>query len=66
MRGVASKRLGAFACPACRSLKIRSQRRHASTSPDIYDVVTVGGGPDGLALLAALRPLCNPQPLTSN
>ncbi|RMZ86371.1 hypothetical protein DV736_g6405, partial [Chaetothyriales sp. CBS 134916] len=30
-------------------------QRFASSSPDIYDVVTIGGGPAGLAFLAALR-----------
>ena len=46
-----------FICSSCRAAH-RSifQRRHASTSktPAIYDVVAVGGGPVGLALLAAL------------
>lgn len=50
-------------CKACRSNIERSTKRRKfgtnsvtsnPKSEDIYDVVTVGGGPVGLALLAAL------------
>lgn len=47
----------AASTPAVR-LRIRLQRRFASTSPnapEIYDVVCVGGGPAGLSLLAGLK-----------
>src|ERR1700710_2147096 len=49
-----------FICFQCRKSLTSPKRRrflsttHAST-PEIYDVVTVGGGPAGLALLAALK-----------
>jgi threonine dehydrogenase-like Zn-dependent dehydrogenase len=47
-----------YVCASCRrSLATTWRRTFAATSrkaPDIYDVVTVGGGPVGLALLAAL------------
>lgn len=55
MRGLVSKRVSASLCASCRAVTLQAQRRFASsTTPDIYDVVTVGGGPAGLALLAAL------------
>jgi hypothetical protein len=47
-----------YVCASCRrSLKTTRRQTFASATqrtPDIYDVVTVGGGPVGLALLAAL------------
>lgn len=48
-----------FVCGRCRqALNAAAKRRRfasaASATPEIYDVVTVGGGPAGLALLAAL------------
>lgn len=43
-------------CPSCaRSIKLQSRRYAIAASPDIYDVVCVGGGPAGLSLLTALR-----------
>ena len=52
---MATRTFGIFVCRRCRfAIKKASQKRHASTSPAIYDVVAVGGGPVGLALLAAL------------
>ncbi|KAK5071797.1 putative ubiquinone biosynthesis monooxygenase [Lithohypha guttulata] len=52
-----------YICKACRSTINASRKRKFGTnsitlnptSDDIYDVVTVGGGPVGLALLAALK-----------
>ena len=51
-----SFRLVDFVCKHCRHRWSRSRRGLASAaSPsEIYDVVTVGGGPVGLALVAAL------------
>ncbi|KAL1840160.1 hypothetical protein VTJ49DRAFT_734 [Mycothermus thermophilus] len=51
---------GAYVCRSCtRSLRRQWLRAHtystAATTPDIYDVVCVGGGPAGLSLLTALR-----------
>ena len=47
-----------YVCASCRrSLTTTRRQTFASATqrtPDIYDVVTVGGGPVGLALLAAL------------
>ena len=45
-------------------VRVRPQRRFASSSadvPDVYDVVCVGGGPAGLSLLAGLKA----SPITS-
>jgi ubiquinone biosynthesis monooxygenase Coq6 len=44
--------------PSVVGVRVRLQRRFASSSsasPEIYDVVCVGGGPAGLSLLAGLR-----------
>lgn len=52
------RRATVFAC-------VRPQRRSASStapSPEVYDVVCVGGGPAGLSLLAGLKA----SPLTKN
>lgn len=54
MNRMLSGRIGNYVCKNCRATLSASQRRHASSNPEIYDVVTVGGGPAGLALLAAL------------
>jgi len=48
-----------FVCGRCRqALNSTAKRRRfasaAAPTPEIYDIVTVGGGPAGLALLAAL------------
>ena len=51
-----SKTLRPYICPPCsRSFKLQPRRHATATSPDIYDVVCVGGGPAGLSLLTALR-----------
>lgn len=47
-----------YICPSCRRGSQYRGRRALSSlaeTPDIYDVVCVGGGPAGLALAAALR-----------
>ncbi|EXJ78119.1 ubiquinone biosynthesis monooxygenase Coq6 [Capronia epimyces CBS 606.96] len=54
-------------CAQCRKATLNpfKRRRFASSissAPEIYDVVTVGGGPAGLALLAALKS----SPITSH
>ncbi|KIV95543.1 ubiquinone biosynthesis monooxygenase COQ6 [Exophiala mesophila] len=58
-----------FVCQQCRQASAPVKRRRFFTSstrlqqqPEIYDVVTVGGGPAGLALLAALKS----SPVTSH
>ncbi|PQE31339.1 ubiquinone biosynthesis monooxygenase COQ6 protein [Rutstroemia sp. NJR-2017a WRK4] len=51
---IQSSRLNLYICKAC-TRRIRTFATAASTSPDIYDVVCVGGGPAGLSLAAALR-----------
>ncbi|KIW10324.1 hypothetical protein PV08_11286 [Exophiala spinifera] len=56
-----------FVCAQCRKSLTSSKRRRllsttASATPEIYDVVAVGGGPAGLALLAALKS----SPVTSH
>ncbi|WEW57676.1 Putative ubiquinone biosynthesis monooxygenase [Emydomyces testavorans] len=57
--------LSSYVCSVCRRGSIQ-KKRFISTStapqlPEIYDIVCVGGGPAGLALLAALRS----SPITS-
>ncbi|KAJ5638016.1 hypothetical protein N7490_007895 [Penicillium lividum] len=58
MRSIPRLALRPYVCPSCRH-GIGASRRKFGTqyaqSPDIYDVVCVGGGPAGLGLLAALR-----------
>ena len=56
--------LPTYVCRACRhQLRRQIQRPFASSSsPEVYDVVAVGGGPVGLALLAALSQFsCQPR-----
>jgi ubiquinone biosynthesis monooxygenase Coq6 len=50
------RQLGGYICQSC-SHQIRRQRRSYATevTPEIYDVVCVGGGPAGLSFLVALR-----------
>ncbi|PTU18435.1 hypothetical protein P175DRAFT_0465507 [Aspergillus ochraceoroseus IBT 24754] len=58
MRPVSPSALRPYVCPSCRSTRLPSRRKFGSKPApitDIYDVVCVGGGPAGLALLAALR-----------
>ncbi|KAE8145327.1 ubiquinone biosynthesis monooxygenase [Aspergillus avenaceus] len=58
MRPITRSALRPYVCPSCRSSGSLGRRRFGSKSnesPDVYDVVCVGGGPAGLGLLAALR-----------
>ncbi|KAJ5679576.1 hypothetical protein N7462_007820 [Penicillium macrosclerotiorum] len=64
MRPIARTALRPYICPTCRHGIGASRRRFGTKTdqtPDIYDVVCVGGGPAGLGLLAALRA----SPITS-
>jgi len=58
MRPISRAALRPYICAYCRH-GIGAGRRLFGTktdqTPDIYDVVCVGGGPAGLGLLAALR-----------
>ena len=54
--GNSSRFLSTYICLSCaKELKLRSRTFATAASPDIYDVVCVGGGPAGLSLLTALR-----------
>ncbi|KAI1913254.1 putative ubiquinone biosynthesis monooxygenase [Ophidiomyces ophidiicola] len=56
--------LSAYVCSSCRHGLLNTRLASTSASPpipEIYDIVCVGGGPAGLALLAALRA----SPITS-
>ncbi|KAL6236230.1 hypothetical protein BDW75DRAFT_117048 [Aspergillus navahoensis] len=58
MRSISTSAFRPYVCPLCRSARVLDRRRFGSKPApvtDIYDVVCVGGGPAGLALLAALR-----------
>ena len=50
-----------YVCSSCQQYLFRTKRRKfassSSSTPEIYDVVSVGGGPVGLAFLAALSRL---------
>lgn len=55
-----ARQLAGFVCQNCTRQLRRDRRSYATTSstpttPEIYDVVCVGGGPAGLSLLTALR-----------
>ncbi|RAL17156.1 putative ubiquinone biosynthesis monooxgenase (Coq6) [Aspergillus homomorphus CBS 101889] len=61
MRSLVRSAARPYVCPSCQLSRLPARRRFAShstpssASPEIYDVVCVGGGPAGLGLLAALR-----------
>ncbi|KAL5340795.1 ubiquinone biosynthesis monooxgenase [Aspergillus crustosus] len=57
MRPISSSALRPYVCASCRAARPFNKRNFTKPAPvtDIYDVVCVGGGPAGLALLAALR-----------
>ena len=57
MRPISRAVLRPYVCPTCRHGSTAGRRRFGSKSdsPELFDVVCVGGGPAGLGLLAALR-----------
>ncbi|KAJ5744442.1 hypothetical protein N7533_009312 [Penicillium manginii] len=58
MRSISRAALRPYVCTSCRHGIGATRRRfgtNSSQTPEIYDVVCVGGGPAGLGLLAALR-----------
>lgn len=58
MRSITRAAVQPYVCASCRyGIRAGSRRfsTNASQTPEIYDVVCVGGGPAGLGLLAALR-----------
>ncbi|KAL2820234.1 hypothetical protein BDW59DRAFT_117948 [Aspergillus cavernicola] len=57
MRPISPSVLRPYVCPSCRTARFSKRRFGSKPAPvtDIYDVICVGGGPAGLALLAALR-----------
>lgn len=60
---LASRVLRPYICPSCRhGVGSRRFNSQLAQSPDIYDVVCVGGGPAGLGLVASLRNV-NPKAL---
>ncbi|KAI9053755.1 hypothetical protein LZ554_002706 [Drepanopeziza brunnea f. sp. 'monogermtubi'] len=64
-RASTSRLVNEYVCKSCNRQLSRQRRKYGTTSswtPDIYDVVCVGGGPAGLSLLAALRS----SPATAN
>ncbi|EFE45076.1 hypothetical protein TRV_00137 [Trichophyton verrucosum HKI 0517] len=64
MRSLLGGALRPYICTSCKRGLQAQRRRFASSlsqQPDIYDIVCVGGGPAGLALLTALRS----SPITS-
>ena len=53
---ILSKTYRPFICPSCaKSSQLNSKNYATAVSPEIYDVVCIGGGPAGLSLLTALR-----------
>ncbi|KAH8602549.1 putative ubiquinone biosynthesis monooxygenase coq6 [Bisporella sp. PMI_857] len=54
---VRTQGIGSYVCRNCTRQLGRRRRQYATitSTPEIYDVVCVGGGPAGLSLLAALR-----------
>lgn len=58
LAGTYSSRFNTYVCRSCLRQPRWQKRNYATpsdgSSPDIYDVVCIGGGPAGLSLLAAL------------
>jgi transposase-like protein len=52
---VRARQIGGYVCKSCSNQTRRQRRTYATeATPEIYDVVCVGGGPAGLSFIAGL------------